>query len=267
MKFYLKDTTFIIPVRIDSMIRLENLLLTIDNLESNFDTNISIIEASYYNNKILQQLINKTISYRFIEDKDPIFHRTKYLNMISKCVSTTITGIWDADVILDSAQIIEAVQQLRDKKCDFAYPYDGNFLDTSEIFRNHYLFHKDINFLKKNAAKMNLLYSSVKEGNSLGGAFLISTEKYKLSGLENETLYGWGLDDAERYQRWLVFYFSMYRSKGALFHLSHPRDVNGKIRSENYQLNAIDKINGITNSTKYELENRFLKQNDSFIKT
>jgi hypothetical protein len=35
MKYDLKDTTFIIPVRIDSMIRLENLLLTLENLESN----------------------------------------------------------------------------------------------------------------------------------------------------------------------------------------------------------------------------------------
>jgi hypothetical protein len=105
---------------------------------------------------------------------------------------------------------MEAIQQIRDKNCDFAYPYDGRFLDTSEIIRNHYLLYKDINFLKNNTSRMNLLYSSIKEGNSLGGAFLISTEKYKLSGLENETFYGWGVEDCERYHRWLIFNFSMY---------------------------------------------------------
>ena len=81
MKFDLKDTTFIIPVRIDSIIRLENLLLTLENLESNFDTNIVIVEADYYHNGILKQLISDNVSHRFIEDKDPIFHRTKHLNL------------------------------------------------------------------------------------------------------------------------------------------------------------------------------------------
>jgi hypothetical protein len=257
MKYDLKDVTFIIPVRIDSMIRLENLLLTLDNLESNFHTNIVIVEAAYYHNGILKQLISDNITYYFIEDKDPILHRTKYLNRISKDVNTNITGIWDADVILDSTQIMDAVQQLRDNRCDFAYPYDGNFLDTSEIIRIHYLLYKDIDFLKKNMSKMNLLYSSIKEGNSLGGAFLISTEKYKLSGLENEDFYGWGVEDGERYNRWLILNYSMYRSRGALFHLSHPRDINGIVRSEYHQAAAINEMQTILNSTRDELINRF----------
>ena len=256
MKIDLKDTTFIIPVRLDSMIRLENLSLTLDNLESNFDTNIVIVEAAYYNNGILQQLINPDISYRFIEEKDPIFHRTQHLNIISKEVDTAITGIWDADVIFESYQIIEAIQQLRENKCDFAYPYNGQFLDTTEILRNHYLLNKDIGFLKKNIPKMNQLYSQ-RDKFALGGAFLISTEKYKLSGLENEEFYGWGVQDGERYYRWLILNYSMYRSEGPLFHLSHPRNINGKMRSENYHNKATDMIYSIMNSTKKELEEKF----------
>jgi predicted glycosyltransferase involved in capsule biosynthesis len=257
MKYDLKDTTFIIPVRIDSVIRLENLLLTLNNLEDNFDTNIIIVEASYYNNGILKKLIGNTVSYFFIEDKDPIFHRTKHLNTISEKVDTDIIGIWDTDVILESSQIIEAVQQLRDKSYDFAYPYDGRFLDISEIIRNHYLLYKDMDFLKKHTLKMNLLYSSIKEGNSLGGAFLISTDKYKLSGLENEAFYGWGVEDGERYHRWLILNFSFYRSKGALFHLTHPRDINGTMRSEYHYSKTEDEMRMIINSTKEELENKF----------
>jgi len=254
MKFDLKDTTFVIPVRIDSMIRLENLLLTVDNLESNFNTNITVIEASYYNNGLLKKMFSNNITHLFVEDKDPIFHRTKHLNTVSREINTDITGIWDADIILESAQIIEAIQQLRNKNCDIAYPYDGRFLDTSEIVRNHYLLNKDINFLKKNTSRMNLMYSSVKEGDSVGGAFLISTEKYKLSGLENENFYGWGVEDGERFQRWKIFSFSFFRSQGMLFHLSHPRDINGKMRSESYSFKAMDEIYRIINSTKEELE-------------
>ena len=257
MKHDLRDITFIIPVRIDSMIRLENLLLTLDNLESNFDTHIVIIEAAYYNNDILKRLISKNITLHFIEDKDPVFYRTKHLNTISKDVKTAITGIWDADVIMDSAQIIEAVAQLRSKNYDVAYPYNGRFLDTSYIIRNHYFIHKDINFLKNNTLKMKLLYSTVKSGNSLGGAFLISTEKYKMSGLENESFYGWGYEDSDRYHRWLILHYSIFRSEGEIFHLSHPRDMNGKIRSENYDTSATTELNRTMNSTRDEFENKF----------
>jgi len=257
MKIDLKDTTFVIPVRIDSIIRLENLLLTLDNIESNFDTNIIIVEANYYNNGILKQLISNEISLHFIEDKDPIFHRTQHLNTISNDVNTPITGIWDADVIFESAQIVDAIQKLRENNCDFAYPYDGKFYDTSDILRNHYLLNKDIGFLKKNTSKMELLYSPVNEF-ALGGAFLISTDKYKLSGLENEKFYGWGVEDGERYHRWLILNYSMYRSEGPLFHLTHPRDHNGKMISDSYSYKARDEISIILNSTDKELKKRFL---------
>ena len=256
MRFDLKDTTFIIPVRIDSIIRLENLLLTLDNLESNFDTNIVIIEAAYYNNHMLRRLISDSIVHVFVEDKDPVFHRTKHLNTISRDVNTAITGIWDADVILDRAQIIESILKIREKNCDFAYPYDGRFLDTSDIIRNLYFMFKKISILKKNTSKMKLQYSTNNTGNSIGGAFLISTEKYKLSGMENETFYGWGVEDAERYHRWLVMNYTIYRSSGAIFHLSHPRDLNGKMRSEDYYSMTKNELNKVTNSTKKELEDK-----------
>ena len=257
MKFNLKDTTFLIPVRIDSIIRLENLLLTVDNIESNFDTNIVIIEAAYYNNGIINKLLSNNITYHFIEDKDPIFHRTKHLNTISKDVNTSITGIWDADVILESTQVIDSVQNLRSGKYDFAYPYDGKFLDTSNILRNHYLLYKDIDFLKKNTLKMDLLYSSIKEGNSVGGAFFISSKKYKDAGLENENFYGWGMEDGERYRRWLILNYSVYRSSGVLFHLSHPRDINSSMRSEYHYFKTWDDVQSILNSTKEELVRKF----------
>lgn len=254
MKFELKDTTFVIPVRIDSIVRLENLLLTLENLESHFDTNIVVVEASYYNNGILKRLMSDSVSYCFIEDKDPVFHRTRHLNSISMQINTPIIGVWDADVILDPIQILNAVQQLRSGLCDFAYPYDGHFLDISEILRNYYLLYKDIDFLKKNTLKMRSLYSSTREGNATGGAFLISTEKYKDSGLENEAFYGWGGEDGERYYRWLILNYRICRSEGALFHLSHPRNQNGVIRSNYHEAKTMNEYNRVRNLTNEELK-------------
>ena len=57
MRIDLTDTTFIIPVRIDSMIRLENLLMSVDSIVRYFRTRILILEASSYQNEIIPSLI------------------------------------------------------------------------------------------------------------------------------------------------------------------------------------------------------------------
>lgn len=259
MKYELKDTTFVFIVRIDSLIRLENLLLSLEVLESNIDTHIFVVEASYYKNGILEQLLGDRVSYFFIEDKDPVFHRTKHQNAILKQVTTDFVGIWEADVILESRQIIEAVHQLRTGCYDFSYPYDGRCFDTSEILRKHYLLYKNIDFLKTNISKMDLLYSSSNKGNAVGGAFLISTEKYICSGCDNELFYGWGAEDGERYYRWLILNYRMFRSQGVLFHLSHPRDLNGMIRSDYHESRIMHEYFKVRNSTQEELINKIRK--------
>lgn len=150
MRIDLTDTTFIIPVRIDSMIRLENLLMSVDSIVRYFRTRILILEASSYQNEIIPSLIkDDTVKYTFLVDKDPVFYKTKYLNILAKQVDTPLVCIWDADVILDHLQILDAVKQLRTRTSDVAYPYDGNFLDTSDILREHYWLHRDLDFLKK----------------------------------------------------------------------------------------------------------------------
>ena len=161
MRIDLTDTTFIIPVRIDSMIRLENLLMSVDSIVRYFRTRILILETSSYQNEIIPSLIkDDTVKYTFLVDKDPVFYKTKYLNILAKQVDTPLVCIWDADVILDHLQILDAVKQLRTRTSDVAYPYDGNFLDTSDILREHYWLHRDLDFLKKPSSKDELFVHS-----------------------------------------------------------------------------------------------------------
>ena len=93
MRIDLTDTTFIIPVRIDSMIRLENLLMSVDSIVRYFRTRILILEASSYQNEIIPSLIkDDTVKYTFLVDKDPVFYKTKYLNILAKQVDTPL--VW-----------------------------------------------------------------------------------------------------------------------------------------------------------------------------
>lgn len=258
MKINLKDTTFIIPIRVDSVTRLENLILTVDCIQKDFDTNIIVLEASSYSNGIIPLLL-KDITYWFIEDKDPVFYKTKYLNKMTEKVKSNIISIWDTDIIIESEQILDCVQQLRGNNYDVAYPYNGRCLDTSDILRNHYWIHRDIEFLKKHKNKMNSLYSVEGVIGAVGGAIFIKTEKYLDSGMECENFYGWGLEDGERHYRWLELDYKIYRNKDCLFHLSHPRDSNGMFRSENHKKKAIHDLNEIVNYSKEKLRTKTVK--------
>lgn len=73
MKSNLSDVTFIVPVRIDTIYRLENLLTITNMIVDKFDTNIYVREAANNNSNILQRLLHKSIQYEFVEDKDPVF--------------------------------------------------------------------------------------------------------------------------------------------------------------------------------------------------
>ncbi len=215
------------------------------------------MEAAPYNNGFIQRLLNDRVTYRFVEDKDPVYHKTKYVNQMARDVKTDFIGIWDADVIVPHEQIPDAIEHLRQKRCDVAYPFDGKCYDTSDILRNHYLVHRDLDFLMTNRGKMQLMYNVEGVIGAVGGAILVKTDKFRLAGMDNEAFYGWGLEDGERHYRWLSFDFEIYRSKGCIFHLTHTRESNWLSSSKSHHRKARHEMDEIVNYTKEELFERF----------
>ena len=227
-KINLMDVDFLIPIRIDSIARIENLLASIGYLIENFDTNIYILEASSFNNHILEKNLPDGVAYFFLEDLDPIFHRTKYINLLEKKGIGDYIAIWDADVLIDYHQIVDAVMSLRAGIADVSFPYDGHFYDTTPIIRNVYLESSDFSVLSNNINKMMLPYGT----DMGGGGIFIRRDNFNTAGGEDETFYGWGVEDWNRIEKWKKFGYKIKKTDGPLFHLSHPRDINGKFNSE-----------------------------------
>lgn len=223
-----KDVTFLIPIRIDSIMRLENLLMVTDFINSYLDTNILVLEASNYNNGLIDKLIGSSVQVLWREDFDPVFHRTFYINeMVKKC-ETKYVGVWDADVIIPVEQIDHALKELRNGSVDFVIPFD-QFLDTSYIIRERYLKLRDIEILRKNEKKMLSLYENPKP---VGGAFIVNRKIYSEAGMENEKFYGWGIEDGERINRLITLGTNYKHIQGKLYHLTHERGSNSQIQSQ-----------------------------------
>lgn len=227
MKINLLDVTFLIQIRIDSIYRLENLLTILHVLRTHFTTSIYVLEVASYNNNVLSHLLRKQIRYEFIEDKDPVFYRTKYLNKMLREVTTSYVALWDVDIVVDKKAIIEAVIQLRSGAVDVAIPYNGICFNVPEFIRGLYLKRRDIRLLFRHKNKMNWLYNHL----LVGGAVILNTQKYISAGGENEKHYGWGDDDFDRYYRLIKYGNRIYRVNTCLFHLYHPKGENNGFRS------------------------------------
>lgn len=228
MKIALTDITFLMPIRLDSIQRLENVLTVTNQLCKYFNTHILLREATYHNNGILKSLLHKKIHYEFVEDKDPVLYRTKHINQMTLSVKTPYIAIWDADIVIDKKAIINSINQLRSNNADVVCPYKGLCYDIPIILRELYLKRRDIRILYRHINKMDLLYDK----NLVGGAVLIKKEAFIKIGMDNESYYGWGNEDFDRYQRFIKLNYRICHLGSVLFHLSHPRSENSKYRSD-----------------------------------
>jgi len=232
VKYDLTDLTFIIPLRIDSIDRLENLLLTTNFLLKHFNTNIIVWEADNRNRMILPKLLSPKINYIFYEDFDPIFYRTKFINTIVKTIKTPHIAIWDADVIAPKKQIISCIELLRSGKIDFAYPYKEKLLNVPICVKNIFVKKKDISILERLSDGFHVMYGP----RPVGGGFLANRLKYMEAGMENENYYGWGIEDGERASRWQRLNYNIWQVDGAIYHLYHSRGLNSNFHTndQNY---------------------------------
>jgi hypothetical protein len=214
--------TFLILIRMDTVERIENLLACIRFLSKNLPYKIKILECAPHCNGLINYIISNQIEYDFVQDNDPILHRTLYINKMASDAATPFIAVWDCDVIVPINQIQKSIHLLETGQADFVYPYDKFFLDTTPIIRKLFLEDENIETLNQNLKKMREMYAP----NPLGGAFMANLEAYKNSGMENEDFYGWGMEDGERFFRWKSKGLKVKRVSGHLFHLSHHRGIN-----------------------------------------
>ena len=208
----LKDVTFLLIVKFDTVERIENTVHIANYLYNHFNTNIILWEFGRWNNGIMQRMLPDGVLYQFHEDVDPVFHRTHFLNNMIESVKTEFVAVWDVDVIIRKEQIIDSVCRLKNG-VDVVYPYE-KFYDTTDDIRNLYLSSGgDVSVLLKCTKYMNELYGSF----PVGGAFFIRTKLYFESGMENENYYGWGYEDGDRYYKWVNLGYKIGRVSSLTF--------------------------------------------------
>lgn len=243
-----KKVAFIIPLRVDSEERARNLDFLLDKLSSFENTEIWILEADKYPHYFLKRKYTN-LHYIFQVDYDPIFYRTKYLNLLLSKTSCNIVGIWDVDVFVPERQIKDTIEKIASGKVVMGFPYDGQFFMLSPEKTDMFIKTESLDNLMSDLNKQYLIHGS----HSVGGAFLVNRDIYLRAGGENENFYGWGLEDLERVKRMEILGLPIYRAKGALFHLFHPRKENSWFANKNVELKNRLEFLKVCGKTKEEL--------------
>lgn len=182
----LENITFVIPVRIDSEERKTNLDTVLDYLCIYNEVKIIVLEADS-ERRYNPEIKHSGFSYFFIEDHDPVFHRTRYLNLLLRSAKTPVAGVWDSDVIVSYEQIFESVRRCMNEDT-LSYPYDGRFYYVSNEISRSYRDTRNFDIIDQKEYQ-HFIYHGL---HSVGGAFVVNLERYISAGGENENFYGCG---------------------------------------------------------------------------
>lgn len=243
----LSDVTFLIPLRLDSRERLENLTIIIRYLEKHFKTNIIVLEADN-KPRFPNSVAFENVRYTFIHDENPLFHRTKYNNLLIGLSDTPLISLYDCDVIVPVQQLVAAAGEIRSGAAAAVSPYDGHFIAVDKLFKLMMGKLLDDRLLEYNTSKFPV---AVKR--SYGGAIVLDKKSFMEAGLENEYLTSWGPDDIERIKRMNILGYAVKRIQGPLYHLPHPRHVNSSYASLAIHERLMEEYLKVCSFTKKEL--------------
>ncbi len=219
----LTQTTFIIPIQVESSDRYNNARVVLGYLNHHFNTNVFIYEKNdEYKSKLdfLDSFKNLTITYFLEKNNDDFFHRTKFLNNMLRNVKTPVVCNYDIDVILEPKVYEKAQEFLLTDSVDVIYPYGIGYFQ--------YKIHKQIRkegFSKTYNIDYILNNPNIERSLSIcGHCIFFKTSIYKKFGGENQGFVGYAPEDAERFHRFMKLSKVGRFQNEFVFHWEHSRN-------------------------------------------
>lgn len=230
------NTTFIIPIRVESSDRARNIRASVRYLLKNTDSLIMIKEVDGKANipSILEdEMSSSRVSYSFEESADS-FHRTRYLNDMLQACKTRIVCNYDADVILhpDSYSLAESV--ILENHAEVVYPYPESDAGQIRLFFTQESENKFLETAKYEslAGSATLVWRA-----HAGFCFFADRESYIRVGAENENFVSWGPEDGERISRFSKMGLRIARLRSPVIHMEHSRSPDSDDRNPHTKSN------------------------------
>jgi len=210
------NTTAIIPIKIDTPKRKENIDITLRYILQNTNFDIILTECDSIQKFNPDYINSNRIKYRF--EKSNSFHRTRLLNEMLNDVKTPVTINYDADVFLKPESYVFAEQLILKEKCDLIYPYGYEQFDQRMIQID-----TDLSLFKKSLNISDIPLSGLKIGFCrFGHIQFFNTTSYRQGFMENENYRHWCPEDEERGIRFQKLGYKVGWFRNLIFHQEHP---------------------------------------------
>jgi len=219
----LKNTTFIIPIGIESEDREINTEITLSYLCKNLKTNIIIYE--YSKEPKVAEILSKInvgeteIEHIYEKATSDIFHRTKFLNFMVMKAKTPVVVNYDIDILLSPNTYLKCQNKILDGQ-DLVYPY---FWGNSQ---------RRIFYTGRNKVRKSLSLDSLIGGDydlcrsEYGHCQFFNRNSYIKGGLENEEFISYAPEDQERGYRFKMLGYNVEWSDDYVYHIEHTRGQN-----------------------------------------
>lgn len=241
----LSSTTLLIPIKIDSKDRYNNLIYNLTYLNANIKTNIFIYEEGCFLSSIKDDLIEKykNINFKFFNNnQNAFFHRTRYINEMLDCTITPVVCVYDVDVIFDHQVYFECQQAILNEEYDMIYPYSKGYFQIDVLKEaNKTTFLKEANIQTLFSSQFNFVNFSpfVIRYCEFGHAIFFNTKKYQNTGGENERFLSWGPEDQERYFKFNKLKFKITWKNNIIIHFDHERTPDSDYTNPHYKNNDL----------------------------
>lgn len=228
----LKDTTFIIPLTIEHPDRYRNAKVVLGFLNHHFDTNVFIYEISdsgetkldftgSFGNLSIKHWVSKPENFSSHSDL-PVFHRTKYLNIMLDEVQTPVVANYDIDVIVKPEFYLKCQEIIKSGQSDVIYPFKfgpGGQIRVLEDFDYQKFIQQNYDFGVIDFEGPRSYYDS-----EYGHCIFFNTDVYRKCGGENENFISYGPEDKERGQRFQKLGHRVdWLSESIVYHFEHYR--------------------------------------------
>lgn len=211
------NTTFIIPVKIDSSERLDNIYNTLKYLLKHTDADIFVTEADEHQKLFLEP--NTRIKYVFEKSTAEEFHRTRLINQMLSEVKTDITSNYDADVLLPPDAYKTAEHLILSENYDLVYPYGFEHFDQIKVNKQNQNLELFKNTLNLNDLPKEILLRGFCR---YGHVQFFNTKSYINGFMENENYKHWCPEDEERGIRFQKLGYKVVWFRSLIFHQEHP---------------------------------------------
>ena len=248
----LTQTTFIIPLCIESEDRAQNAEIVLSYLCKHLKTNIIIYEYDKGQSK-LTPILEKIdlgeikLDHWFVENKtgNKTFDRTRFLNEMTVSVKTPVVVNYDIDILMEPKSY-EKCQEFILGGHDLIYPYFWGDSQWQVYKSGREKIKQTLTLDSLNAKDKNLTRSE------FGHLQFFKKSSYFEGGLENENFLDWGPEDQERGYRFKKLGYVVVWSSFYVYHIEHSRTSSSSQQNPYFKHN-VELFEKIKKMSKEEL--------------